>query len=369
MILSPALGIYVRGLLRMSAVMSAEERELHLKKMSGVLVSLLTKEEKRHQKWLRMRMLKMYLVLPGQIKQLQAFQAEWHALTAVPVPAVPANYVGFCNHGRLYMRKVRIELFWRSRRRKWGREPIAGPPERRRTVRSPYFNDWQPSNPQHETGISADHSRGSADGGNTWLDRFLVASDELCRTDVRVRLHPQMVRLRGGAQEDLEPDLLTRLTALKAEYAAVHALSLWSPETRIPDPSRIGRDPDSKWFANGGTFVVWRSKREGYVPLSDPQGVQAELLWPGTHENDSGGAPYGVYRDILQQFGRLLVNLPGDFGDFEARVAAKVAALEAEIPRILQAAHVDTQTSPFHPASDKGAAAVQTPAAGGKKRR
>ena len=49
---SRALCIYVCGLRWMSAVMSAEERELHLKKMSGVLVSLLTKEENRHQKWL-----------------------------------------------------------------------------------------------------------------------------------------------------------------------------------------------------------------------------------------------------------------------------------------------------------------------------
>jgi len=181
-----------------------------------------------------------------------------------------------------------------------------------------------------------------------------------------------MGRLRHGAQEDIEPELLTLLTALKAEYAAVYALSMWSPETRIPDPSSFGRNPDSKWYANGGTFVVWRSEREGYVPLSDPQGVQTELLRTGTHENDGGDEPYGVYRDILLYFGRLLVNVPGDFGDFEERVATKVAELEGEIPRIVQVAHADAQTSPFHPASDEsdevGAAVVRQPAAGGKKR-
>jgi hypothetical protein len=71
-------------------------------------------------------------------------------------------------------------------------------------------------------------------------------------------------------------------------------------------------------------------------------------------------------------FGRLLVNVPGDFGDFEERVATKVAELEGEIPRIVQVAHADAQTSPFHPASDEsdevGAAVVRQPAAGGKKR-
>ena len=128
-----------------------------------------------------------------------------------------------------------------------------------------------------------------------------------------MRLYPQMVRLRQGAQEDLEPDLLTGLAVLKAEYAAVYALSLWSPETRIPDPSRAGRDPVNKWFENGGTFVVWRSPREGYVPLSDPQGVQAELLRRGADDDEF----YGAYRDVLEYFGWLFVNLPGDFGDFE----------------------------------------------------
>ena len=350
----------------MSEVMSAEARERELRKMSR----LLAKKERRSQQWLKTRMLKAYLVLPQQIKELRAFQAEWHDLTAVPVPPVPANYLGFTTQGSRYMRKVRTCLFWRGARG-WGREPMAGPPNRRRAVWSPYFNGWfsihwQPR-PQ-----DTDYRRGSPDGANTWLDRFLVASDELCRTELSVRVHAQMGRLRHGAQEDIEPELLTLLTALKAEYAAVYALSLWSPETRIPDPSSVGRDPDSKWYANGGTFVVWRSEREGYVPLSDPQGVRTELLRAGTHENDGGDEPYGVYRDILLYFGRLLVNVPGDFGDFEERVATKVAELEGEIPRIVQVAHADAQTSPFHPASDESdevrAAVVRQPAAGGKKR-
>ena len=311
----------------------------------------------RHAKWLKTRMLKAYFVLPQQIRELRAFQAEWHDLTAVAVPPVPANYIGLTQHGLLYLRKVRIELFWRGVQTRWGREPLAGPPERRRTVWSPYFYDWT----QNATGISADHSKGSRDGANTWLDRFLVASDELCRSEILVRLHPQMGRLRGGAQEDIEPELLTLLTALKAEYAAVYALSLWSPDTRIPDPSRAGRDPDSKWYANGGTFVVWRSEREGYVPLSDPQGVQTELLQPGTHENDGNHEPYGVYRDLLLYFGRHLVDVPGDFGDFEERVSLKVAALEEEIPRIVRVAHADAQTSPFHPSSSQSTKQDETP--------
>jgi hypothetical protein len=328
------------------------------------MAHVLLKKTREHEQWLKTRMLKAYLVLPGQIKELKDFQDSWRTMTAVPVDE-PANYPAFVNHTRIYMRKVRICLFWRQSMRRWGREPIAG--IRPRKVRSPYFEDWEAFNPQHLTGISADHSRGSADGGNTWLDRFLVASDELCRAEAIVLHHPQMVRLQQGAQEAIEASLLAALTVLKAEYAAVYALSIWSPGTRIPDPSRAGRDPGSKWFANGGTFVVWRSKRDGYVPLQDAQGVQAELLRVRPYDNDDG---YGDYVDVLRNFGHLLVNLPGDFGDFGARIAAKVASLEAELQRLVLVLHADEQKSPFYPASDEAAAVRLTrPSAAGKQRR
>ena len=91
---------------------------------------------------------------------------------------------------------------------------------------------------------------------------------------MHVRGHAQYHRVLQGADEDIEPDLETSLTVLKAEYVAVYALSLFTPDTRIPDPSRAGRDPASKWYADGGTFVVWSIGRQGYVPLSVPQGVQ-----------------------------------------------------------------------------------------------
>ncbi len=365
----------MRGLLRMSEGPSAAE--LQLRKMAQVL----SKKARQHKQWLKKRMLKAYLVLPGQIKELRRFENSWRRMNHMPVDdddelqlllpvyvPVPANYTLFFYHTSNYIRKVRTCLFWRESMSNWGRQPTAGICGRKRNVRSPYFDDWQPFNPQHDTGISADHSRGSADGANTWLDRFLIATDELCRTELLVRSHPQMVRLRQGADEPIEPDLLTRITVLKAEYAAVYALSLWSPETRIPDPSRVGRDPESKWFADGGTFVVWRSERDGYVPLQDPQGVQAELLRIRADDDDE-------YENVLDNFGRLLVHLPGDFGDFGARIAAKLASLEAEMTRIVLVAHANERLSPFWPAdeSDKsdeaGAAAVPKPAVGGKKRR
>jgi hypothetical protein len=104
------------------------------------------------------------------------------------------------------------------------------------------------------------------------------------------------------------------------------------------------------------------------VPLQDPQGVQAELLRIRADDDDE-------YENVLDNFGRLLVHLPGDFGDFGARIAAKLASLEAEMTRIVLVAHANERLSPFWPAdeSDKsdeaGAAAVPKPAVGGKKRR
>ena len=202
-----------------------------------------------------------------------------------------------------------------------------------------------------------------------------MATDELTRALVHVRQNTQMQRLLQGVDETIGDELKTALTAMKAEYAAVYALSLFSPDTRIPDPSRAGRDRDSKWYADGGTFVVWSIGRQGYVPLSDTQGVRAQLLrvQEALDDDDVGG---GNYVDCLKLLELSLVNLPGDFGDFEARIAAKVATLEAELKRILQVTIADGRQSPFHPASNEGdeagAAAVRKPAvggSGGKKRR
>lgn len=361
--------IYVRGLLRMSEGQSAKKREL--RKMAR----LLSQKETQHKQWLKTRMLKAYLVLPGQIKELRKFQEVWIAGTFMEEP----DYNGFCDSGGDYIRKVQFRLFWRQNTRDWGRVPTAGPAGRQRQVRSPYMYDYRHGNFQIPM-IVADHSRGSADGANTWLDRFLIATDELNRAILRVKFHPRMDRLRqlqNGADEDSdededeqlesERDFRDALCSMKAEYVAVYVLSLWSPETRIPDPSRVGRDPDSKWFADGGTFVVWSVQRRGYVPLSDPQGVQAELLRePEEAEEDA-------YVDCLKLLEMQLMDLPGDFGDFEARIAAKVAALESEIESIVQVAHANEGVSPFYPASDEndeaGAAAVRKPAVADKKRR
>ena len=368
------LCIYVHGLLRMSEGPSVEEK---LRKMALLLVS---EKARKHEQWLKTRKLKAYLVLPGQIKALRKFQEEWSADSTV---TDEPDYKGFCDSGGAYIRKIRNRLFWRQNTRDWGRVPNAGPARRQRQVRSPYMYEYRHSNFQMPM-ITADHSRGSADGANTWLDRFLIAADEFNRALLRVEWHPRMQRLLhlqltgvdidededsdDDEQLESERDFREALCAMKAEYAAVYALSLWSPETRIPDPSRVGRDPESKWFADGGTFVVWSVQRQGYVPLQDPQGVQAELL----REPEQAGDEQ-VYIDLLKVLEMLLVNLPGDFGDFEARIEAKIVSLEAELTKIVLVAHANERESPFYPDSDEGdeagAAAVRKPAVGGKKRR
>ena len=53
------------------------------------------------------------------------------------------------------------------------------------------------------------------------------------------------------------------------------------------------------------------------------------------------------YVGHLKSLGRLLVNLPGGFGDFEARIAAKVASLDGEITRIVALTFGEAAESPF----------------------
>ena len=59
--------------------------------------------------------------------------------------------------------------------------------------------------------------------------------------------------------EELEEALQVELMKLGKEYAALFALSYHGPCVAIPDTSRLGADPTSKWDARGGAFRVSRA--------------------------------------------------------------------------------------------------------------
>lgn len=240
----------------------------------------------RRAQYLRTRQLLAFLVLPEQTKDLTAFRDTWRQSTR---ERGAVDYAGFIFETTMFLRRSR---------------------PRGLTIQSPYARDWP--------GVGeTDHSLGSPDGPNLWLDRFHRAVYDFVSAFAVVAGHAQMRRLRAGAQEPVEEELVRALNSLKSEFAALYALSKWDPGTPIPDTSRTGRDAESKWYTNGGTFGVWRDG-VGRGLLSDPHGMQAQLR---------GALPIGEYMTQLDTVGRLLVAMPGDFGDLEARIEAKLAGM------------------------------------------
>ena len=259
--------------------------------------------EARRAEYLKTRQLLAFLVLPGQTKDLTAFRDTWRQSTG---ERGEADYAGFNVEATLFLRRCRFITFWSDRINQWMYTPHAGGAN----IRSPYARDWP--------GLGeTDHSLGSPDGPNLWLDRFHRAIYDVVSAFAVVKGHAQMLRLRAGAREPVEEELLRAMNSLKSEFAALYALSKWDPGTPIPDTSATGRDARSKWYTNGGTFGVRTDGTQRL--LSDPQGVQAQLRG---HLDDGG-----EYLVQLNAVGRLLVAMPGDFGDLEARIEAKLAGM------------------------------------------
>jgi hypothetical protein len=260
--------------------------------------------EATRQEWLKTRKLLAFMVLPGQIEDLTAFRDTWRQSTG---ERGEPDYAGFHLATAIFLRVSFHVQFWSDQLNEWRYEPYA----RGAVIRSPYARDW--------VGMGeTDHSMGSPDGPNLWLDRFHRAKYDFVSAFVVVKGHAQMRRLREGAQEPVEEELVRAMNSLKSEFAALYALSRWDPATPIPDTSRTGRDTHSKWYTNGGTFGVWRDGL-GRALLSDPEGLQAQLrgqLIDG-----------GEYLRQLNTVGRLLTSMPGDFGDLEARIEEKLAGM------------------------------------------
>ena len=263
--------------------------------------------EARRAQYLRTRQLLAFVVLPGHTKDLTAFRDTWRQSTG---ERGAADYAGFDEAATRFVHRCKYISFWSDysdQVRDWMWTPVV----RGVRILSPYDRDCPG---QRET----DHRLGSPDGKNLWLDRFYRATYDFMSAFAVVKDHAQMRRLRAGAEEPVEEELVRAMDSLKSEFAALYALSKWDPGTPIPDTSRTGRDAGSKWYTNGGTFGVWRGG-SGRALLSDPHGLQARLR---------GGLPDGgEYLTQLNTVGRLLVAMPGDFGDLEARIEAKLAGI------------------------------------------
>ncbi len=250
--------------------------------------------EARREEYLKTWKLLTFLVLPGQIEDLTAFRDTWRQSTG---ERGEADYAGFNLESTIFLRRCKFLMFWSDQLNEWRYTPYAGGA----IIRSPYARDWP--------GLGeTDHSMGSPDGPNLWLDRFHRAIYDFVSAFTVVKDHAQMRRLRAGVQEPVEEELVRVMNSLKSEFAALYALLKWDPGTSIPDTSRTGRDAHRKWYTNGGTFGVWRDGL-GRALLSDPEGLQAQLrgqLIDG-----------GEYLTQLNTVGRLLVSMPDDFGDLE----------------------------------------------------
>lgn len=126
-------------------------------------------------------------------------------------------------------------------------------------IYSPYFEYNTP------------HTRDSTTGDCSWLDRFLFARQEVTyhlSIVLQDRRNTQSRRERSrGTQLILTQKEKDNIRNLKSEISALFALSCFAPSVQIPDTSRVGRDQKSKWFADGGSFRVFSTQDQKYMPL------------------------------------------------------------------------------------------------------
>lgn len=198
-------------------------------------------------------------------------------------------------------------------------------------VPSPYF-------PSFGTRPS---QRGSPNGTNPWLDRFLHTRTQFRQAVQQVVSNPYVVNIPQPTQpgphpRDFPPQLVAELTALKFEFAALFALCFCPLTLPVHDFSSDGRDRDSKWFAGGGGFRLWTSET-AHERLSDPHGLQANLR--GFNE--------------LRYVGRTLADLPGAFPDVEARINTTLARLRDKQVSALALTISDAKTSPFRDPNER----------------
>ena len=275
-----------------------------------------------HAAFVRKQQLAAYHLLPELLAGLADFLAAWRVATAPITRSVgtPESFAVFLtastilNTSCFLIPEFRVGL---------GEKTSIPRDEHGKLLDSPYFHAYgaQPS------------QRGSPDGSNAWLDRFLYARRQFRAAVDRVVFNPYVVHMsRHGAAPapDVPPALVADLTAVKREFAALFALCCCPLSLSVHDFSAAGRAPRSKWYAAGGAFRLWTSET-AHEPLSDPQGLQAALL--GVSE--------------LRFVGRALADLPGAFPDVETATQTTIARLRAKQVSALAATISDTKQSPF----------------------
>ena len=271
-----------------------------------------------------------YHILPELTTGLAAYIDSWRKATA-PIKqhvGTSESFHTFLSAATLLTQRVFLDpQFWSGVRDGVGTVTSAPRDQRGVLVPSPYF-------PAFGTRPS---QRGSPNGTNPWLDRFLHARTQFRHAVERVVNNPYVVNATFPPHTqpvpqpaDFPPQLVAELTALKFEFAALFALCVCPLTLPVHDFSSDGRDRDSKWFAAGGGFRLWTSET-AHERLSDPHGLQASLR--GFNE--------------LRYVGRTLADLPGAFPDVEARINTTLARLRDKQVSALALTISDAKTSPF----------------------
>ena len=281
------------------------------------------------------------VVIPRKIDQLQKLQQEWQRMEGrgdvgtkfrkwnTPVDVGPFQ---------------RLILEFRDLKRMlndWETEDVL----RNAIKSSPYFRVYTGTSAYAREELKLREYPDLPDGANTWLDRLLVQRRELLAQWRVVEDQPQTKRHEGETRvtEELEEALRVELMKLGKEYATLFALSHYGPCVAIPDTSRLGADPTSKWDARGGAFQV-RSSAGKPASLTDP----GHLLLQLKEESQ--------YMEALDACGtRLSEVVPAVINEFSERVQAAIQELRAEEQEVLVSIAVDKGPPALRPGPEANA--------------
>jgi len=290
-------------------------------------------------------------VLPKKIEQLQTLLQEWRSMEGRGDVGTKFRKLDTPRHIGPFQRLIlefqdlkRVSFEWGE----WSKELRVA------IKSSPYFRNL--SNHVYASTSAYATDPDLPDGENTWLERLLVQRRELWAQWRVVETHPQTQRHKGETPvtEELEETLRVELMKLGREYAALFALSHYGPCVAIPDTSRLGADPTSKWDAQGGAFRV-RSSVGKPASLTDPGHLLLQLKQEDEWE-DKGMLKRvkNEYMVALDACGtRLSEVVPVVITEFSGRVQAAIEELQAELQEVLVSIAVD-KGPPLLPANEEG---------------
>ena len=224
--------------------------------------------DKAHKAEIRKQQLRMILH-QGDNMKLHTFSKLWHTTCTTQVKFWEKGNKLELTHLEVLYNNLQDYKTWLKSFHQWKRlSPIDDwnliPRIKRESniqdeIYSPYFE------------YNAPHTRDSTTGDCSWLDRFLFARQEVTyhlSIVLQDRRNAQSRRERSGdAQLILTQNEKDNIRNLKSEISALFALSCFAPSLLIPDTSRAGRDQNSKWFADGGSFRVFSTQDQKYMPL------------------------------------------------------------------------------------------------------